>query len=84
MLHFIADRSCPVTIQDLEGVTHTLEVTAESLFEAVVLGLAAIRGNEWVQGIVGLVQVSVADVRVEHTKACSKEKQRPIVWTAAR
>jgi hypothetical protein len=62
-------RSCRVTIQDLEGVSHTAEVTAATLYEAVAQGLAAIRGNEWVAGIaegLNVVNVSVADVRVEH------------------
>ena len=62
-------RSCRVTIQDLDGVSHTVEVTAATLYEAVAQGLAAIRGNEWVAGIAegfNFVKVSVADVRVEH------------------
>jgi hypothetical protein len=51
------------------GVSHTVEVTAASLYEAVAQGLAAIRGNEWVAGIaqgLNVVKVSVADIRVEH------------------
>jgi hypothetical protein len=62
-------RSCRVTIQDMDGVSHTVEVTAATLYEAVAQGLAAIRGNEWVAGIAegfDVVKVSVADVRVEH------------------
>jgi hypothetical protein len=62
-------RSCRVTIQDIDGVSHTVEVTAATLYEAVAQGLAAIRGNEWVAGIaqgLNTVKVSVADVRVEH------------------
>src|SRR6516225_3381351 len=62
-------RSCRVTIQDLDGISHTAEVTASSLFEAVAQGLSALRKNEWVEGIeerFGFVKVSVADVRVEH------------------
>src|SRR6266851_2320236 len=62
-------RSCRVTIQDMDGVWHTVEVTAATLYEAVAQGLAAIRGNDWVAGIaqgVNVVKVSVADVRVEH------------------
>ena len=62
-------RSCRVTIEDMNGVTHTVEVTAETLYEAVAHGLAAIRGNEWVAGIaegLNAVKVSVADDRVEH------------------
>jgi hypothetical protein len=62
-------RSCRVTIQDMDGVAHTVEVTVSTLYEAVSLGLAAIRGNEWVAGIaqgLNVVKVAVADVRVEH------------------
>jgi hypothetical protein len=65
----MALRSCRVTIQDLDGVSHTVEVTAATLYEAVAQGLAAIRGNEWVAGIaqgLNVVKVSVANVRVEH------------------
>src|SRR6516162_4402218 len=62
-------RACRVTIQDLDGVSHTAEVTADTLYEAVAQGLATLRKNEWVEGIreqFGVVKVSVADVRVEH------------------
>jgi hypothetical protein len=47
----MAVRSCKVTIQDMDGVSHTVEVTAETLYEAVELGMAAIRTDEWVTGI---------------------------------
>jgi hypothetical protein len=43
-------RSCRVTIQDMDSVSHTVEVTAATLYEGVAQGLAAIRGNEWVAG----------------------------------
>jgi phosphoribosylformimino-5-aminoimidazole carboxamide ribonucleotide (ProFAR) isomerase len=62
-------RSCRVTIQDLDGISHTAEVTADTLYEAVAQGLAALRKNEWVEGVqeqFGVVKVAVADVRVEH------------------
>jgi hypothetical protein len=52
----------------MDGVAHTVEVTASTLYEAVSLCLAAIRGNEWVAGIaqgLNVVKVTVADVRVE-------------------
>lgn len=58
-----------MTVQDLDGISHTAEVTASSLFEAVAQGLAALRKNEWVEDIeerFGIVKVSVAEVRVEH------------------
>ena len=53
----------------MEGVSHTVEVTAETLYEAVALGMAAIRTDEWVNGIAqGLnpVKVRVTNVPVEH------------------
>src|SRR5260221_13671242 len=62
-------RSCRVTIQAMDGVTHNVEVTGATPYEAVAQGLAAIRRNEWLAGIeegVNVVKVSVADVRVEH------------------
>lgn len=63
----MAVRSCRVTVHDLEGVAHTIDVTAESLYEAVAQGLVALRGNDWVAGIrQSTVKVSVTDVRVEH------------------
>src|SRR5215472_5710623 len=63
----MAVRSCRVTIRDLEGVAHNVEVTAESLYEAVAQGLAALRRSDWVAGFQqGIVKVSVADVRVVH------------------
>lgn len=36
-------RSCTVSFTDSEGVTHSAEVAASSLFEASVLGIAALR-----------------------------------------
>ena len=62
-------RSCRVTIQDIGGVSHTVEVTAATLYEAVAQGLVAIRRSDWVVGIaqgLNVVKVSVAEVRVEH------------------
>jgi hypothetical protein len=53
----------------MDGVAHTVEVSAATLYEAVAQGLATIRRNEWVAGVaqgVNVVKVSVADVRVEH------------------
>jgi hypothetical protein len=53
----------------MEGVKHTVAVTAATLYEAVAQALAVTRGNEWVAGVaqgLNVVKVSVAEVRVEH------------------
>lgn len=62
-------RSCCVTIRDMEDVSHTVEVTAESLYEAVALGLKAVRGKDWVEGLRGQfkVDVSGSEIPVPHT-----------------
>jgi hypothetical protein len=62
-------KSCRVTISDMEGVAHTVEVTAATLYEAVALGLKQLQANEWVENIAGglnEVCVSVKSVHVEH------------------
>lgn len=61
-------RSCSVTITDMDGVAHTVEVTAATLSEAVALGLAAIRKHEWVAGFVqelNAVRVRVSEIPVD-------------------
>jgi hypothetical protein len=40
-------RSCTVSIRDLEGVTHTVRVEGESLFEAAARAVAAFREQGW-------------------------------------
>ena len=66
----MAVRSCRVTITDMEGVSHAVEVTAATLYEAVAQGLAALRASDWAHGIAegpnNVVRVSVSDVKVEH------------------
>ena len=62
-------RSCKVTCRDLIGNDHTVEVTAESLYEAVGKALSILRQDEWVDQIgEGLteVRVSVSQPAVEH------------------
>jgi hypothetical protein len=62
-------RSCRVTFTDMEGVAHTVEVTASSLYEAVAMALTALRGKEWVTGIpdgFAPVRVRVLDIPVDH------------------
>jgi hypothetical protein len=67
----MAVRSCKVTITDLDGVAHTVDVTAATLYEAVALGMAAIRTDEWsariAQGL-NSVQVRVMNVPREASR----------------
>jgi hypothetical protein len=45
-------KSCKVTIPDLDDVTHTVNVTAATLYEAVALGLATLRSHDWTAELV--------------------------------
>ena len=58
-----------MTIEDYDGVGHTVEVNAATLYEAVAQGLAALRGREWVSGLPkghNIIKVAVAEVPGEH------------------
>jgi hypothetical protein len=65
----VAVRSCRVTIRDTDGIEHTAEVTAERLYEAVALGLRAIRQCSWVEDIGQnfTIRVLARDTPVEHS-----------------
>jgi hypothetical protein len=74
----MAVRSCRVTITDLDGLAHSARVTASSLYEAVALGLKAIRGDDWVGEIAegcNSVLVSVSDVPVDQAVRLKEFKQ---------
>ena len=50
-------------------MTHTVEVTASTVYEAVAHVIAALRGHDWVAGIPHgpqTVKVAVAHIPVEH------------------
>ena len=60
-------KHCRVTIMDLDGIEHTAQVSAETLFEAVARGLVAIKQQPWAEELVnGSVRVSVLETPVEH------------------
>lgn len=44
-------RSCCVAILDMDGVEHTVQVSASTLYEAVALALASLHGDDWVWAI---------------------------------
>lgn len=63
--------TCIVSFVDVDGVRHSVEVEAEGLYEASVLGLCAFRKHELEPA--GLTQLEV-EVRssVKHTLTVSK------------
>ena len=43
----VAVRACVVSIKDVRGVQHSVEVTGETLYEAAANGLSMLRQDEW-------------------------------------
>jgi hypothetical protein len=70
--------ACIVSFVDLDGVRHSVEVEADGLYEASVLGLHAFRKHELEPG--GLTQLEV-EVRssVKHTLTVTKVRE----WCSA-
>jgi uncharacterized protein (UPF0210 family) len=62
-------RTCTVAIKDLRDVEHSIEVTAETLYEAIATALAALQQDNWV-GEIGsgfaMVSVLVQQPPVKH------------------
>lgn len=62
-------RQCRVSLKDLNEVEDIVTVSANSLFEAVALGLAQIKKNEWVADIatgLNVVTVKLPEASVKH------------------
>lgn len=62
-------KTCLVTVTDVRGVRHSVEVVAGSLFEAGVLGLSALKGDAWTEDIgpATRLEVQVQEPAVKHT-----------------
>ena len=58
-----------MTVTDSAGVHHTVEVVAESLYEAAATGLAALRNDGWTDpiGPAARLEVEVRETVVRHT-----------------
>jgi len=65
----MAVKSCRVTCTDAAGVDHSVEVTAETLYEAVGQALRLFRDNDWTSDtrrVPALVTVRVKQPVMEH------------------
>ena len=64
-----ADRKCFVTFRDAEGVEHSAEVAAESLYEAAILALRRFRQSSWSREATfgtGMLRVEVWEPPIVH------------------
>jgi len=47
----VALKACIVIVPDLNETAHSVDVTAESVYEAVAQALVTVRGHDWVEEI---------------------------------
>ena len=65
----MAPKACTVVVHDLNDIAHQLDVTAETLYEAVAQALATVRGHDWAGDIgkgLTMVTVKVRNPEVTH------------------
>jgi hypothetical protein len=59
-LSAVVFRKCTVAVKDVQDVEHSIEVTAETLYEAIATAIAALQKDNWVAEIGhGLTTVTV-------------------------
>jgi hypothetical protein len=65
----VATRRCSVTFQDARGVRHTVDVEADSLYEAVVLAVSRFREDPWAPQVAAgtLLDVDVREPSTRHS-----------------
>lgn len=65
----MAEQHCRVSFTDARGVRHSVDVTADSLFEAAVRGIKALRSGEWNDppGRAALLEIEISNPSVRHT-----------------
>lgn len=44
-------KTCRVSFTDLSGIRHSVEIQADSLYEAAVVGLKALKKAEWIDAV---------------------------------
>jgi hypothetical protein len=61
-------KTCRVSFKDIDGIRHAAEVQADSLYEAAVLGLKALKRSDWID-VIGpgtRIDVEVIEPPVRH------------------
>ena len=64
----MAAKACRVSFKDVSGVRHAVEVQADSLYEAAVLGLRALKRSDWIDqvGVGTRIDIEVLEPPVHH------------------
>jgi hypothetical protein len=65
----VALRTCTVSFTSPSGVRHSVEVTAESIYEAAALGVSALKNSGWADAIAPGTEL---DVQVREPATCHR------------
>ena len=60
-------RTCIVSYTDQDGVKHSVEITARSLFEAAIVGMNAMKVPDWFNRSTLLIEIRVKTPETIHT-----------------
>lgn len=60
---------------DPQGVKRTVEVNAESLFEAAVLAIHAFRKDEWTDFVANVLELAIREPAVKHQVSIAQVKR---------
>jgi hypothetical protein len=74
-------RTCSVSFVGPTGVRHGVDLTAESLYEAAIIGVSMLREDGWAEQIAPGTQIEI-QVRQPATTHCVSVAQLP-VWVEA-
>lgn len=69
-------RTCTVAVKDIRDVEHSIEITAETLYEAVATALAALQQDNWV----GEISKGLTTVRVGQFVRELHAENSPYLW----
>lgn len=67
--HAVALRTCTVSFTGPSGVRHSVEVTAESVYEAAALGVSALKNSGWVDAIAPGTEL---EIQVREPASCHR------------
>jgi hypothetical protein len=70
----VAVRACTVSFVGPSGIRHSVDVTAESVYEAAALGLSRLRRDEWADQIAPgtPIEITVREPATTHTVSLSQ------------
>ncbi len=68
-------RTCTVSFTSPDGIRHSVNVRAETLYEAVVLAVRAFREHDFAPGPASLLEVEAKSPSVTHTVSISKVEE---------